>query len=133
MNTAKRMIGYILMLALGAVLMILGGMELVDEFYSGMGGALIAMSILRLVQFIRFKKDDTYREKREVELSDERNRFLRNKAWAWAGYLFILIAAVACIVLKVMGQDTLSMFCSSAVCLMMLLYWGSYLILRKKY
>ena len=118
---------------LGATLMALGMAEVIDAFWSGMGGGLLGVGIVRLVQMYRLKKDDTYREKMETEVKDERNAFIRNKAWAWAGYLFILIAAVAVIVLQVMGQEQLSMLASGALCLMLVLYWVSYLILRKKY
>ena len=66
-------------------------------------------------------------------LTDERNRFIRNKAWAWAGYLFVIITAVAVIVLHAMGQEQLGRMAACAECLLLVLYWISYLILRKKY
>jgi uncharacterized membrane protein len=91
------------------------------------------VGIIQLVRFYRLKNNEAYREKMEIEVSDERNHFIRNKAWAWSGYLFILIAAVACIVFKIMGQDLLSMAASGAVCLMLILYWISFIILKRKY
>ena len=129
----KRMIVYILYCFFGVVLLGLGAAEMVDSFWSGMGSAFILIGLLRLVRMYRFHKDANYREKVEVEIADERNRFIRNKAWAWAGYLFILIAGVATIVLKVAGQDLLSYAASMTVCLMLVLYWISFLIIRKKY
>jgi uncharacterized membrane protein len=98
-----------------------------------MGGGLLAVGLMRTIQLIRLQKDEHYREKTEIEIKDERNCFIRNKAWAWAGYLFILIAAVAVIVLRVAGQELLSFAASGAVCLMLVLYWICYLVLRKKY
>ena len=133
MKTGRRAVIYGFYILLGTTLMALGVGEVVDAFWSGMGGGLLGVGIVRLIQMYRLKKDDTYREKMETEMTDERNRFLRNKAWAWAGYLFILIAAVAVIVLRVMGQALLSQAASYALCLMLILYWVSYLILRKKY
>ena len=132
MKLGRRIVMYILWIALGTALVVLGVLNKVDSFWSGMGSALIAVSILRLVQMLRLRSD-SYREAVEIEANDERNRFLRNKAWAWTGYLFIMIAAAATIVLRVVGQDLLSMAASGAVCLMVVLYWVSYLILRKKY
>ena len=38
-----------------------------------------------------FSKNEAYREKIEIEEKDERNHFIRNKAWAWAGYLYVMI------------------------------------------
>jgi len=69
----------------------------------------------------------------EIEVSDERNRFIRSKAWAWAGYIFILVTSVSIIILKLMGQDLLSMAAYAAVFFLLILYWVSYLILKKKY
>ena len=133
MKNNRKILSYGTYILLGVILWILGMAEIVDEFWSGMGSALVLVGILRLVRMYRFKNDDAYREKMEIETTDERNRFIRNKAWAWAGYLFILIAACAVIILKVMGQEVLSMAASGALCLMLILYYVSYFILRKKY
>ena len=133
MNNSRRAIGYLICMALGIVLLGLGVAEIVDAYWSGMGSGLTVVGILRMVRLYRFQKDESYREKVEVEVSDERNRFLRCKAWSWSGYLFLLIAGIAGIVLKVTGQDLLSMAASFALCLMLILYVGAYLILRKKY
>ena len=129
----RRIIPLIIYTVLGVILIGLGFAEVIDEFWSGMGGGLLAVGLMRTIQLIRLKKDESYREKTETESKDERNCFIRNKAWAWAGYLFILIAAVAVIVLRVAGQELLSFAASGAVCLMMVLYWICYLVLRKKY
>ena len=72
-------------------------------------------------------------EKIEIEEKDERNRFIRNKAWAWAGYLFVMIMSVATIVLKVIGQELLMMAASGSVCLVLVLFWISYYVLKRKY
>jgi len=133
MKCGRKLFIYILYIVLGTTLFSLGCMEIVDSFWSGMGSALIVISVVRLIQFYRFRKDEAYREKVEIETSDERNRFLRNKAWAWSGYLFILITSVFVIVLRVAGQELLSLAASYAVCLMLILYWVCYLVLRKKY
>ena len=133
MNRDKRIYLSIFWVIAGAVLVGLAVMEKVDSFWSGMGSGLLVVGILQILRFHRFNKNAAYREKMEVEYSDERNAFIRNKAWAWSGYLFILISAVSVIVLKLLGQDQLSMAASAAVCLMLVLYWVSYYVLRRKY
>lgn len=133
MKFGKMLVKYLICAGLGVVLLVLGIAEVVDAFWSGMGSALLVVSAVRLVGLCRLQKDESYREKVETEISDERNRFIRNKAWAWAGYLFILIASVAVIVLRVMEQNLLSTVACGAVWLMLILYWGAYFILRKKY
>ena len=123
----------IILLVAGLALIGLGIAEIVDEFWSGMGSALMVIGAIRLLRFYRLKKNDGYREKMETAQTDERNQFIRMKAWSWAGYLFIMVSAVATITFRVLGQEQLSMFCSYSVCLMLVLYWISYFILKKKY
>ena len=133
MKANRRLILYVLYVAIGVALICLDVANVVDEFWSGMGSGLIFVSTLRLIQLYRFNKNEDYREKVETEISDERNRFIRNKAWAWAGYLFVLISAVAIIVFRISGQELLSSAAGIALCLMLVLYWVSFFILRKKY
>ena len=133
MKHTRRIVAYGFMALFGVILLVLGCMEVIDGFWSGMGSALVAISVLRFMQTIRYHKDESYREKMETQVSDERNHFIRNKAWAWAGYLFLLIAAISTIVLRVMGQELLSYAASLAVGLLALLYWISYIVLQKKY
>ena len=83
--------------------------------------------------FTFFQKNEKYREKIEVAVTDERNQFIRGKAWGWAGYLFIMITSFSVIGFKLAGYDLLCLAASVAVCLMLILYWGSYLILKRKY
>lgn len=133
MKQDRRVIASICYVVLGAVLLVLGMMEVVDEFWSGMGGALVVVGVLQVVRFFRYRNNEEYCEKAEIAVKDERNHYLRNKAWAWSGYLFVLIAAAAVIVFKIVGQDTLSFAASMAVCLLLVLYWVSFLVLSKKY
>ena len=118
---------------LGLALTVLCCLETLDEFWSGMGAALMVVGIVRLLRNYRLSRSETYREKREVAETDERVRFIRNKAWAWAGYLFIFICAIGTIISKLLGQDLLCIFFSGAVCLMLVLFWVSFFILKKKY
>ena len=133
MKNDRRIIAYIVYLILGVALIVLGILEVLDSFWSGMGGALIAVGVVRMMHILRYRNDESYREKMEIETKDERNQFIRNKAWAWAGYLFVLIAAICAIVFKLLGQDLLSITAGFAVSILVLLYWVCYLVLKKKY
>ncbi len=133
MKSNRKLVLYVLYVVVGVTLVCLDVANVVDEFWSGMGAGLIFVSVLQLIRLYRFNKNEDYREKVETEISDERNRFIRNKAWAWAGYIFILISAVAVIVFKLAGQELLSTASGMALCLMLVLYWVSFFILRKKY
>lgn len=123
----------IIYIIIGAILLGLGFAGKVDEFWNGMGSALLVIGVIQLIRRYRLDKNEAYREKMEIENNDERNKFIRNKAWAWAGYLFVMIMAIASIVLKIFEQDILSIAAGGAVCLMVLLFWGAYLFLKRKY
>ena len=129
----KKNIYPIALLIAGLSLIGLGCAEIVDEFWSGMGSALAVIGIIRLLRFYRLKKNDSYREKMETAVTDERNQFIRMKAWSWAGYLFIMVSAIATIMFRILDHALFSQFCSYAVCLMLVLYWISYFVLKKKY
>ena len=133
MRSDKRIIANIIFILLGVALLGLGIAEIVDAFWSGMGSALIAVGVIRMVHFVRFRKDETYREQFQIDTTDERHRFIQNKAWAWTGYLFVLAAAVCSIVFKLVGQDLLSIAAGFSVCFMMVVYWLCYMFLNKKY
>ena len=129
----KRMAIQILEVLAGMVLLILGVTGAVDSFWSGMGGALIGVGGMRLVQMIRYQKDETYRENVNTQRNDERNQFLHMKAWQLTAGWYIMIAAIGTFVFKFAGREELMMLCSGSVCLMITLYWVIYLCLRKKY
>jgi len=120
-------------IVLGAVLCVCNGLGLIEDYWFSMGFAFIVVGILQVIRHIRYRTNEEYREKFDTESKDERNRFIANKAWAWAGYLFVMVAAVSSIVFKLLAREDLMMLASGSVCLMILLYWGSYMVLKRKY
>ena len=133
MKFNKRLIANITEIVIGIILVICGAVGILDSYWSGMGSALIIVGGLMMIRQIRYSTNDKYKESVDVEIQDERNKFLRVKAWSWAGYFSVLIGAVASIVLRILGQNQLSQFAGLSVCLLMVLYWASYFILKKKY
>ena len=129
----KRLVVQIFEIVAGIILLGLGIAGKVDEFWSGMGGALIGVGGMYLVQTIRYHKNEAYRENVNTERNDERNRFLHMKAWQLTAGWFIMIAAVGTFVFKFMGREDLMMLCSGGVGLMIVLYWICFFVLKKKY
>ena len=89
MKQTMRVYLNIFWIILGAILIGLAFAGKVDEFWNGMGTALLIIGAIRLLRYHRLNKNDAYRERKELEMSDERNQFIRNKAWAWALQLFV--------------------------------------------
>ena len=129
----KKVMVSVLWIIVGIILIGLAFAGKVDEFWNGMGSGLLIVGILQLIRFYRFQNNEAYREKVEIEQNDERNRFIRNKAWAWAGYMFVILVSILSIVFRIMGQELLAIVSAQSVCLVLLLFWGSYIFLRKKY
>ncbi|MBO4937796.1 MAG: hypothetical protein J6C98_02180 [Oscillospiraceae bacterium] len=129
----RRFAASILWIVVGIGLMIWCWLGSADEYWNGMGTALVVVGILQLVRHIRYRTDEAYRENVDVEAGDERNKYIAMKAWSWAGYLYVMIAAVASVVLKIAGFEELVPLTAGSVCLIMVIYWLSYLFLRKKY
>ena len=123
-------VGYIL---LGVVLSVLGFFEKIDEFWSGFGLSFLVVGALLLFKNIRYRTDEKYKESMDIAISDERNSFLRMKAWSWAGYLAIIISSVGAIVFKLMDREDLMMVSSFNVCFVMILYYISYILVKRKY
>ncbi len=124
----------IIWIVLGAVLFVLSAAEVLDSsYYAGFGGALIGVGILQIVRIIRYRKDPGYRERIDTEVSDERNSFLRMKSWSWAGYIVVLAEAIGVVAAMILGRETVGLVLSWSVCLILVAYWVSYLILKRKY
>lgn len=132
-KTLWRMVLSIFWILLGAVLFTLGVLSVVDEFFSGFGGALLAVGILQLIRHIRYRTNDSYKEKVDVEVNDERNKFLSNKSWAWTGYISVLGLAVGAVVFRIMGKDELCSMCATVIALMAVIHLIVYAILKRKY
>lgn len=133
MKFNKRLTANITEIIIGVILTICGATGLLDSYWSGMGTALIVVGGLMMIRQVRYSTNAEYKESVDVQIQDERNKFLRMKAWSWAGYFSVLIGAVASIVLRILGQDQLSQFAGLSVCLLMVLHWLSYWVLKKKY
>ena len=133
MKYDRRMVLSIFWVLLGAALFICGTLEIVDSYWSGMGGGLLAVGGLQVYRQLKYRRNEEYREKVDIALQDERNHFIRGKAWAWAGYLFVIITAVGSLILRFAGKSELADMAACGMALLVFLYWASYMALKRKY
>lgn len=130
----KKLAVSIMWVIIGAALLILDIAGIINNpVYSGLGGGWIAVGIMQIVRNIKYNSDGEYKEKVDVAYNDERNGYIRMKAWSWAGYLFIIGSAILCIVLFVLKQTMYAQIVSYCMCAVLALYWISYMYLQKKY
>lgn len=129
----RRFLANIIEIVIGAALLVLGITGIIDEFWTGMGTALIVVGMLMFIRQIRYRTNEDFKEEMDIREKDERNKYIAMKAWSWAGYLFVMLAAVGTILMKILGQETIMMVLSGSVCVILVFYWVSYMILQKKY
>lgn len=134
MYNNKRLALSIFWVVLGLVLFVLSEAEILDSsYFSGMGVALAVVGTLQVIRNLRYRKDAEYKEKIDIEVTDERNRFLRLQSWAWTGYIVVMVEAAGSIAAHVLGQEIVGQVLSYSVCLIICVYWISWFILSRKY
>ena len=134
MYNNKRLALSIFWVVLGLVLFVLSEAEILDSsYFSGMGVALAVVGTLQVIRNLRYRKDAEYKEKIDIEVTDERNRFLRLQSWAWTGYIVVMVEAAGSIAAAVLGQEIVRQVLSYSVCLIICVYWISWFILSRKY
>ena len=80
MNYNKRLLVNILEIVIGFALSACGYAGIIEDYWSGMGTALVIVGSIMLIRQIRYKTNTSYKEKVDIEVSDERNKYLRMKA-----------------------------------------------------
>ena len=129
----QRTIWYAGISLLGGVLIAMGENGFLEDFWSGLGMGLLLIGILRLIQILRYRRDEEYAQRIMVRNHDERNLFLAEKARSWTFYSSILAEAIAVVILRVFNHAELSSLMGYLVCGQMLIYWILWVVLRKKY
>ncbi|NLK38516.1 MAG: hypothetical protein GX299_10640 [Epulopiscium sp.] len=135
MNRIKgKTIQYTLFAMIGVTIFILSEVfHFIDTFWSGLGVGFVIISVIRLIQLYRYQNDNDYAEKINIQNSDERNKFIADKARSMTFYYSILIAAILTIVLRVLGYYQESSILGYTICIQLVIYWLSYLWLKRKY
>ena len=133
MYSTKRMIYYGILTAAGVALVLLSVFEVLENFWGGLGGGLAGVGAIRLFLGIKYRKDEKYAKKIDVEQKDERIIFISSKAKSWAYYVTILGVAVASLILRGFGLDEAAQTCFYVLYGMLIVYLVAFMILNRKY
>ena len=133
MKYNKKIFVSIFWVVLGVILTVMNFKHQLDSYWSGLGTAFIVVGALQIMRYVKYAKNEEYREKVDTRNNDERNRFIGARAWAWAGYLYVIIGAVATIVLHLIDMKDIAYIISMCICAILIFYWISYTILNRKY
>ena len=129
----RRLVLGLVYIIIGVLLSVLSFIGIVDEWWQSFGIAICIVGIVDIIRYMKYRSNADYKEKVDLSSNDERNRFLAMKAWSWAGYLFVIISGLGVIGFQIAGLRVWSIACSYCVCLIMVLYWISYILLKRKY
>ena len=130
----KKLILSVFWVILGAVLVILSVLEVLDStFYAGLGGAFFAIGVLQVIRHLKYRSDTEYRDKVDIEMNDERNKFLSTMSWKWAGTITVIVEGIGAIIALILGHSQLQHILSESVCLIVFAYWVSYMVLSRRY
>lgn len=123
-------IGYIILgLAMIVVFNIINAQ---NTFWSSMGLALMIIGIARVRNHFRITKNEETIKKCEIAETDERNISIANRAKSISFFVYVIVASLSVIVLQLLEQTVAATIISYSVCLLVLIYWISYLIISKK-
>lgn len=118
---------------LGVLLIALAGiLRWENTFASAYGLTLTVIGFARLKQYCFLTKDEQRLKKQEIIENDERNIAISQKAKAVTFNISVIAAALATIVLQIIGKNEFVDLLGGAICILIAIYWISYFILRKK-
>ena len=129
----RRLVLGLVYIIIGISLSVLSFTGIMDEWWQSFGIAISIVGVVDIIRYMKYRSNAAYKEKVDLSSNDERNRFLAMKAWSWAGYLFVIISGLGVIGFQIAGLKVWSIACSYCVCLIMVLYWISYMLLKRKY
>lgn len=75
-----------------------GYREYIPGFYGGTGVGLMAAGIITVMRNMRYLKDPELRKARKIYETDERNRLLGLRCWAYTGYTVMILLYIGILV-----------------------------------
>ena len=124
-------IGYCILGLVLVISAILNDFE--NYFISSFGFALLILGTLRIMKNRRITKNEQTMHRHEIAETDERIRFLSDRAKSWTFSFSILLAGIIVIILSLLGYHDQAQPFSWFACLMVAIYWVFWLIASKKY
>ncbi len=103
-----------------------------NEFVSSFGFALLVIGIVRIRNHFIITKNDETIKKQEIAETDERNISIANRAKSLSFMVYVFASSIFVIVLQFLEMNQLATIIGFTVCALLIIYWISYFIIRKK-
>ena len=134
MKYDRKLVVCMILIGVGLIVSILNGFGVLNgDAFVGIGSGFIGVVVFYFVKYLRYIKDPEFQEQYDIAMQDERNRYIRMRSWALAGYIMIIVYAIGGLVAYILKQDMLARFLLMSVCFVLLVYSASYFYLNKKY
>lgn len=104
-----------------------------NNFLFPFGVAMMVCGVIRVTKYFKITRNQETIHKMELAEKDERYLMIANKARSWAFCLYIMIAGVAVIIMNLLGKSEAALPYAWSICALVAIYWGSWMILKKKY
>lgn len=102
------------------------------SFFFGAASGLAAAVLARTVQILIMLKHPKYRKSQEIAQNDERLKTIRNRSMAVSYTVTIIALAFVSCIFAAMGNMQRASDCSMVICLSVVIYFVSYLVLSHK-
>lgn len=133
MTDKTRIVVYGALTVLGSALMVAGILGYLSDELPIVGGALVTLSVVRLIQVARRVYDPEYARMDAVRNSDERFAFLASKAADAAFRISVIALAVLSLVLRPLGHPEAANTLGLAMSAEVAIYWVCYLVMKNRY
>ena len=114
-----------------AMIVVFNIMENSNEFLSTLGLVLVVTGVVRWRNYRRITKTEETMKAQEIKETDERNVAIVQKARNIAFVIFVMVLAIAIIVLQFLNLALYVQLLFAVMCVLLAIYWVSYLIIRK--
>ena len=121
-----------ILLFIGLIILVLG-FRSGESSMTGFAVGLIAISILKMLQYLRIMKNPAMLHKFEINENEERLIFIVTHSAHAALCATELLGAISIIILIALGKETEATIVTMAICGMLLIYLGFYWYYSKKY
>ena len=74
-----------------------------DSFWNSFGIGIIFCSIINIYKILKYKNNEDYAKKLNIQINDERNKFLSEKSKSIAFYIYILTMGVGVFVSRILN------------------------------
>lgn len=117
---------------IGIIMIVVPKIFNIESPSSGYGAGLIACGILLTAKSIKTLKSEENIKKQQIIENDERNIMINNKAKSLTFSVYVIISAIAVIILDLLNMSQLSTAIAFSICLLIIINLICYIVISKK-